>query len=138
MTSLFRPSLLLVLTAPLFADGAGMLKECISMYYAQGASALIKEANGGKFHASPSGYLVVLDETGKVLVHGESSRFIGVNLSNFKDAQGHAFFKEALEARDKGRGRVSFVLNQGGAQVRKTLLWDFQAGVMFAWISDDH
>ncbi len=134
----FRPTILLLLSAPLFADGASMLKEAVSFYYAHGAQALIKEANSGKFHDSPAGYLLVLDRTGKVLIHGQSSQYIGVNLSNFKDALGHAFVKEALDNRSKGQGRVNFVMNQGGTQVKKVMLWEYQGGVMFAWISDDH
>ena len=127
----------LMLGLPLSADGAAMLKDAMAYYYANGAMALIKEANSGKFHDSPAGYLMVLDETGKTLIHGESSKYIGANMSNVKDATGRAFIKEALDARAKGKGHLSFLWSKGGAQVKRSLLWEFQEGVFFAWVMDE-
>lgn len=129
---------LLVSLPVLAADGSALLKDAIAYYYSSGAVALMKEANAGRFHDSPSGYLIVLDETGKTLIHGESSKFMGANMSNLKDTSGRAYIKEALDAKTKGKGKVSFTLNKAGAPVKKTLLWEFQEGVFFGWVMDEH
>ena len=127
----------LTLGLPLLADGTAQLKDAMSFYYANGAIALNKEANSGKFHDSPAGYLIILDDSGKTMIHGESSKFLGANMSNLKDATGRAYIKEALDARAKGKGKVSFLLSKGGAQVKKSLVWEFQEGLLFGWIADE-
>jgi signal transduction histidine kinase len=80
---------------------------------------------------------MVLDESGKTLIHGESSKFIGVNMSNLKDAGGRLYIRETLEAKGKGKGRTSFLQSKGGAQVKRVLLWEFQEGLLFAWVMDE-
>lgn len=137
MSFTFRALACLVVGLPLAADGSAMLKDAMAFYYSNGAMALIKEANSGKFHDSPAGYLMVLDESGKTLIHGESSKFIGVNMSNLKDAAGRAYIRETLEAKGKGKGRTSFVQAKGGAQVKRTMLWEFQEGLLFTWVMDE-
>ncbi|HJV49611.1 MAG TPA: cache domain-containing protein [Geothrix sp.] len=134
MLKLARTLVCLLAALPLAADGTAMLKDAIAYYYGNGAVALIKEANTGKFHISPAGYLIVLDETGKTLIHGESSRLIGVNMTNLKDARGRLYIKEALDARAKGKGKVHFYMPQGNGQVKATLQWEFQEGVLFGWV----
>ena len=137
MSFKFRALACLMMGLPLAADGQAMLKDAMTYYYSNGAMALIKEANSGKFHDSPAGFLMVLDESGKTLIHGESSKFIGVNMSNMKDANGRLFVKETLEAKGKGKGRTSFVQAKGGAQVKRTMLWEFQEGLLFTWVMDE-
>ena len=138
MSAHLRALVFIAMSLPLAADSTSMLKDAISFYYANGAPALIKEANTGKFHDSPAGYLVVLDDTGKTLIHGESPKFIGVNMSNLKDASGRLFMKEVLDAQSKGKGKTSFLWNKGGAQVKRVLLWEVHEGVLFGWVADEH
>ena len=137
MSFKFRALACLMLALPLAADGQSMLKEAMAYYYSNGAIALIKEANSGKFHDSPAGFLMVLDESGKTLIHGESSKFIGVNMSNMKDANGRLFVKETLDAKGKGKGRTSFAQAKGGTQVKRVMLWEFQEGLLFSWVMDE-
>lgn len=137
MSFTFRALACLMMALPLAADGPALLKEAMAFYYSNGAMALIKEANSGKFHDSTAGYLMVLDESGKTLIHGESSKFIGVNMSNLKDASGRLYIKEALDARAKGKGRTSFVQSKAGAQVKRIMLWEFQEGLFFTWVMDE-
>lgn len=127
----------LTLSLPLAADGAAMLKESVAFYFANGAAALTKEANSGKFHDSPAGYLMVIDDSGKTLIHGESSRYIGVNMSNFKDASGRAYVKEILDAKAKGKGRSTFLQTKNGVQVKRLVYWEVQEGLIFVWVVDE-
>jgi signal transduction histidine kinase len=112
-----------------------LLKEAMAAYRTSGSMAVMKEANSGKFHISPAGYLLVLDESGRTLIHGESSRFIGVNMSNIKDAYGNLYIKEALDSRAKGKGKVPFTTMKGGNPAHCILVWEVQDGIFFGWIT---
>jgi hypothetical protein len=135
MLKLFPAIACLLVASPLVADGQALLKEAMAQYRSSGSMAVMKEANNGKYHISPAGYLLVLDETGRTLIHGESSRFIGVNMSNIKDAYGNLYVKEALDFKAKGKGKVPFTVVKGGTPAKCLLIWEIQDGLLFGWVT---
>ncbi|WP_019645457.1 methyl-accepting chemotaxis protein [Novispirillum itersonii] len=69
-----------------------------------------------------TGYLFVLDRSGKALAHGQNPALVGTDMSGLKDQKGNLYVKDMLAVvRDAGQGRVDywFPKVKGGEDLRK-------------------
>lgn len=137
MNRIHSLTLAVCLALPLTGQAAGKPKEAINFYLSNGAQVLMKEVNSGRYHDGPEGFLMIMDSTGKTLMHGESSKFVGVNQANVKDASGKAFMKDILDSNGASKGKLNVLWNKNGTQVKRAITWELHDDIYFCWVTEE-
>lgn len=79
------------------AEAEAMVAKGVAAVKAKGEAAYTDITAPSKTFADRDLYLVVYDNTGKCLAHGQNAKQVGKNLINLKDPDGKEFIKERVE-----------------------------------------
>jgi cytochrome c len=86
------------------AEAEAMVAKGVAAVKAKGDGAYVELTAPSKTFVDRDLYLVVYDNTGKCLAHGQNPKQVGKDLINLKDPDGKEFIKERVElASSKGK-----------------------------------
>jgi cytochrome c len=86
------------------AEAEAMVAKGVAAVKAKGDGAYVDLTAPSKTYTDRDLYLVVYDNTGKCLAHGQNPKQVGKDLINLKDPDGKEFIKERVElASSKGK-----------------------------------
>ena len=86
------------------AEAEAMVAKGVDAVKAKGDGAYVELTAPSKTFVDRDLYLVVYDNTGKCLAHGQNPKQVGKDLINLKDPDGKEFIKERVElASSKGK-----------------------------------